>query len=205
MQHAHGMLLFLVLAVNSTQFRILRSYALAARSYALLQTTTISQGNVAAQQMRTSTIFVFHWVREQLLGHCDGLAGEVRIILHALPQLNTSWRVPVARQQWEDIVLQGIEREEGWGLSCDCPCGWTSTGVVLWCGALPLALSCYREAITIVLDCVPASWLIGMWLCMYYCAWECPASYAVLIKLYENLTCIPLAAHSYHVKLQHQE
>ena len=57
------------------------------------------------------TIFIFYWVREQLLGHCNALAWEVRIILHALPHLNTSWRIPIARQQREDIVLQGIERD----------------------------------------------------------------------------------------------
>ena len=45
---------------------------------------------------------------------------------------------------------------------------------------LALALSCCREVITVVLDCVPASGLISMCLCMYsnYCAWECPVQYA---------------------------
>ena len=52
----------------------------------------------------------------------------------------TRWFKPSKRSHTLEI--------DGRGLSCDHPCG---------CTALHLALSCSREVIMVVLDCVPAS------------------------------------------------
>ena len=52
--------------------------------------------------------------------------------------------------------------------------GWTSTDLYTY---MYIVLFCCCEVITIVLDCVPASGLISMHLCIVlYCAMECPAS-----------------------------
>ena len=57
---------------------------------------------------RRGTILVLDEAVEDDTGHGDGTAGEVRVVVHALTDLDASGWVDVAGQESVDVVLLGI-------------------------------------------------------------------------------------------------
>ena len=58
------------------------------------------------------TVFVFNEAVEENACHRDGVAREVRVVVHAVTNLEAGRRVRVASKESEDVVLRTTSRQE---------------------------------------------------------------------------------------------